>query len=263
MDERDAERFVHVHERIRASEPSPLMYGFVKALVGPPSLFFFRSRAIGAENVPEGGPVIVAPNHFSHWDHFLIAIHLRRKVQFMAKSQLFGNPVLDRVFKYGGTFPVRRGQGDSAAMATTQAILDRGGLMLMYPEGGRSRSDRPKDQPKRGIGQIALESGASIVPTAIVGSERIRRWRRELLRGRLQKVTVQFGEPMSFPRIERPSKEQAQQAADEVMARIRSTYDSLQRALEEMPRRKVLRAARRGELPGATAPGQLGAGKTS
>src|SRR5204862_86202 len=100
-------------------------------VVTPPCLLFYRTRAIGAEHVPTSAPVILAPNHFSQWDHFFAGVYLRRKVRFMAKSQLFSNAVIQYIFWHGGAFPVRRGHQDEEAFKTAYAILDRSGCLLM------------------------------------------------------------------------------------------------------------------------------------
>jgi 1-acyl-sn-glycerol-3-phosphate acyltransferase len=197
----------------------------------------------GFENVPRTGPVILAPNHFSQWDHFFAAVYLRRKVQFMAKSQLFTNPAIKYIFKHGGVFPVRRGHHDDEAFVTANAILDRGGTMLMYAEGGRSRTG-DLGQPKRGIGKIALESGVPVVPVAIHGSAGVRGWRRF----RFPKVTIQYGEPMTSPAKADPSREEEQLVANQIFDRVRAMYVDL----EENGRRDVLRRLREG-LP-ATSP---------
>ncbi len=127
-------------------------------------------------------------------DHFFVGLYLRRKVRFMAKSQMFGPPVLTYVYKHGGVFPVRRGHHDEEAFKTAATILDQDEMLLVYAEGGRSRSGKLKEV-KPGIGRIALESGAPVVPVAIHGSEKVRRWKRL----RFPKVTVQFGEPLHLP----------------------------------------------------------------
>jgi 1-acyl-sn-glycerol-3-phosphate acyltransferase len=172
--------------------------------------------------VPASGPVLLAPNHFSVWDHFFAAVYLRRKVQFMAKSQLFGPPVLTSIYKHGGVFPVRRGQHDEEAFKTAYTLLDQGEMLLVYAEGGRSRSQE-LGEPKPGIGRIALESGAPIVPVAIHGSARVRGWKRL----RFPKVTVQFGEPLSFPIETDPSRERQIEAATEVFAEVKEMYGAL------------------------------------
>ncbi len=117
-------------------------------------------RAIGVENVPKSGALLLAPNHFSQMDHFFVGLYLRRKVRFMAKSQMFGPPVLTYVYKHGGVFPVRRGHHDEEAIKTAPTILGQGEMLLVYAEGGRSRSGK-LGEVKPGIGRIALESEAT------------------------------------------------------------------------------------------------------
>ena len=126
--------------------------------------------------MPTEGPAIIAPNHFSFLDHFFVAVYMRRKVHFMAKSQLFKRP-LQFIYTHGGVFPVRRGHRDEEAFKTAHAILGRGDMVVMYAEGGRSRTGE-LGEAKPGIGRLALETGAAVVPTAIVGTERARNWKR-------------------------------------------------------------------------------------
>src|SRR4051794_40453294 len=190
-------------------------------LLTPYLLIVHRARAIATSHVPEGGPVIIAPNHFSFLDHFFIAVYLRRKVNFMAKSQLF-KPPMQFVYGHGGVFPVRRGYGDEEAFKTAHAVLGRGDIVLMYPEGGRSRSGE-LGTPKRGLGRLALESGAPIVPTAIVGTQGARNWKRLSF----PNVTVLFGDPVRFERIENPTREQQIEAAQLVFDRVKALYDGL------------------------------------
>ncbi len=121
--------------------------------------------------------MILAPNHFSFMDHFLMGCYIRRKVRFMAKSQLFSGP-MQFVYTHGGVFPVRRGARDEEMFVTAKAILARGGAITMYCEGGRSRDGKLAEHAKAGIGRIALETGAPIVPIAIHGSSKIRNWKR-------------------------------------------------------------------------------------
>ena len=137
---------------------------------------------------------MLAPNHFSQMDHFFTGLYLRRQIRFMAKSQIFGPPVLTYVFKHGGVFPVRRGHHDEEAFKTVFTLLEQEEMLLVYAEGGRSRSGE-LGEPKAGIGRMALESGAPVVPVAIHGSASVRRWKRFTF----PKVTVQYGEPLSFP----------------------------------------------------------------
>jgi 1-acyl-sn-glycerol-3-phosphate acyltransferase len=243
-DSRPADYFDRYHDRARRRGPDAI-YDVARVILTPPTLFFYRARAIGTEHVPASGAVILAPNHFSQWDHFFAAVYLRRKICFMAKSQLFTNPIITWILSHGGAFPIRRGHRDEEAFKTASAILDRGDTLLIYAEGGRSRSGG-LGEPKPGVGKIALESGVPVVPVAIHGSAGVRGWKRF----RFPKVTIQFGQPVSFPAEQAPSRERQQQAADEIFDRVRGMYV----ALDQQGRRGVIRSLREG-LP-APDPGE-------
>jgi 1-acyl-sn-glycerol-3-phosphate acyltransferase len=220
-DPRPKEYFDGFHERARTRDPD-WVYDATRVLTSLYAWTFFRARASGAEKVPDRGPVILAPNHFSFMDHFFAGAFIRRRVRFMAKSQLF-TPPMQWIYTHGGVFPVRRGHHDEEAFITANAILERGGAIVMYLEGGRSRSGALSEQPKRGIGRIALESGAPVVPTAIHGSSRVRNWKR----GQFPKIRVRYGDAIRWPRVSEPTREQQQAVANEIFARIRALYASL------------------------------------
>src|SRR5215467_9641202 len=130
-DERPAEYFDQFHESARKGVG--WTYTFVRAIVSLPTLLIWRVRAIGVENVPKTGALILAPNHFSQMDHSYVGLYLlRRKVRFMAKSQMFGPPVLTYIYKHGGVFPVRRGHHDEAAIETAREILRQDEMLLIY-----------------------------------------------------------------------------------------------------------------------------------
>jgi 1-acyl-sn-glycerol-3-phosphate acyltransferase len=219
-DERPASYFDQFHAAARKGVG--WTYPLVRILVSLPTLLIYRVRAIGVKNVPKTGPLLLAPNHFSQMDHFFIGLYLRRQIRFMAKSQMFGPPVLTYIYKHGGVFPVRRGQHDEEAFKTAFAILDQDGMLLVYAEGGRSRSSE-LGEPKPGIGRIALESGVPVVPVAVHGSAKVRRWKRL----RFPKVTVQYGEPIVFPVEPSPSHERQLEVATEVFGHVRDMYEGL------------------------------------
>ncbi|HZK16568.1 MAG TPA: lysophospholipid acyltransferase family protein [Solirubrobacterales bacterium] len=235
-DERPASYFDQFHAAARKGVG--WTYRLVRLIVTPPTLLLYRVRAIGVRNVPKDGPLILAPNHFSQMDHFFTGLYLRRKIRFMAKSQMFGPPVLTYVYKHGGVFPVRRGHKDEEAFKTAFTILDQDGMLLIYAEGGRSRSDE-LGEVKPGIGRIALESGAPVVPVAIHGSAGVRRWKRF----RFPKVTVQFGEPLRFPVEDSPTRERQLEVATEIFEQVREMYEGL--ALTRNGRRASRRSSDR------------------
>jgi 1-acyl-sn-glycerol-3-phosphate acyltransferase len=222
-DERPQEYFDVFHARTRGGPPGTT-YEVVRAFTVLHALTTFRARGIDSGNVP-AGPVILAPNHASNMDHFFTAAFIRRRIQFMAKSQLFGSGPLSWIYTHGGVFPVRRGGQDEEAFITAFRILDRGGALVMYPEGTRSRTGELAPSAKPGVGRLALESGAPVVPVAIVGSHQARNWRRL----QFPKVTVQYGVPFRFEAVPDTTRDQQQRAADYIFGRIRELHSNLER----------------------------------
>jgi 1-acyl-sn-glycerol-3-phosphate acyltransferase len=222
-DARSKESFDGFHARTRTHRPN-FVYEVVRILMSLMAWVLFRVRGYRPERVPAVGPVILAPNHFSFLDHFFLGVALRRKVHFMAKSQLF-KPPMQYIFSPGGVFPVRRGFADEEAFITATTVLDRGDAMAMYAEGGRSRTGEPAKKAKRGIGRLALLSGAPVVPVAIVGSSHVRNWKR----GQFPKVRVYYGEPFAYERVAAPTRDQEQAAADAIFAKVRELYDAATR----------------------------------
>ena len=222
-DPRPKEFFDQFHERVRSREPEAKVYEVVRTATVLWALIAFRARGVSTENVPNG-PVILAPNHASFMDHFFTGAFIRRRVQFMGKSQLFSG-IGGWIFSHGGVFPVRRGHHDEEAFISAFRILGRGGAVVMYCEGGRSRTGKLGERARPGIGRLALESGVPVVPVGILGSHQVRNWRRL----RFPRVTIKFGRPFRFERIESPSREQQQEAADFIFARIGEIHGELER----------------------------------
>ncbi|HEY2652248.1 MAG TPA: lysophospholipid acyltransferase family protein [Solirubrobacteraceae bacterium] len=233
-DQRPAEYFDRFHERARRGEPG-WTQELTRFLTVPYSLLAFRLHSIGSENVPNGA-VILAPNHASFMDHFFAGGLIRRRIRYMAKSQLFGSAVGNYIFSVGGVFPVRRGYHDEEAFITAFTLLDRGELVVMYAEGGRSRNGEVAEQARPGIGRLAVESGAPVVPVAILGSHQVRNWKRL----KFPRVTVQYGTPFRFERTAESTREQQQEAADYILDRIRELHAQL----EVLGHRGALKAAR-------------------
>jgi 1-acyl-sn-glycerol-3-phosphate acyltransferase len=235
-DERPKEFFDKYHQRVRAGEPEAKVYEIVRIVTVLHALITFRARSIGSQNVPLG-PLILAPNHASFMDHFFAGAFVRRRIQFMAKSQLFAPGPAQYIFSHGGVFPIRRGSQDDEAFISAYKILERGGAIGMYCEGGRSRNGQIAAEARPGIGRLALESGAPVVPVAILGSYQVRNWKRL----QFPRVTVSYGKPIRFDVVTEPSRELQQEAADYILQRIRELHTELSR----LGHRGALRAARR------------------
>jgi glycerol-3-phosphate dehydrogenase (NAD(P)+) len=187
------------HERTRRRGVNPFVYWPARWVLKTFILVYFRLRRLGREHIPEGG-VILAANHRSFLDPFAIGCCIPRPIYFVAKQELFRNPILGWFLNCMGAFPIRRGESDEESMETAHRLLDRGEAIVIFPEGTRIRAGSLA-KPKRGVGRLALESGAPVVPIAITGSERARTgWRI-----RPVKVHVRCGAPLTFPRVEDPS----------------------------------------------------------
>jgi 1-acyl-sn-glycerol-3-phosphate acyltransferase len=239
-DPRPKEYFDHFHELVRSEEPEAKVYEVTRVLTSLHALITFRARGIDSQNVP-AGPVILAPNHASFMDHFFTGAFVRRRVQFMGKSQLFKG-FMGWWYSHGGVFPVRRGHHDEEAFVTSFKVLERGGAVVMYPEGGRSRTGAIGDA-RPGIGRLALESGAPVVPVAILGSYQVRNWKRL----QFPKVTIQYGKPLRFEPIDHPSRDEQQQAAEVILDRIKAIHAELER----LGHRDALSAAHQRARPGS------------
>lgn len=199
------------HQRARRRGVNPFVYWVTRAVIQPFLQLYFRLRRYGREHVPARGPVILCANHRSFLDPFVVGVCARRPVYFVAKRELFENRLQAWFLNALGAFPVRRGESDEEMIETARAILARGDAVVIFPEGTRIRSGS-LGSPKRGVGRLALESGAAVVPVAVTGTERARRgWRV-----RPVKVKVRCGRPLTFPRVESPSPS----LAAEVTARI-------------------------------------------
>lgn len=182
----------------------------VYIIVRPLIHLLFPFRVVGGGNVPEGGALLCA-NHASGWDPILIALALPNdsRLNFMAKEELFKNGFLRWLITKLGGFPVKRGGNDLAAMKTSLKILGNGDRLLVFPEGTRVEKEGDADA-KGGITVMATRTGVPIIPIYCGGKKSL-----------FRKYTIVFGEPY-VPVIagRRPTPEENQQAAEEVMRRI-------------------------------------------
>jgi len=176
------------HRIARERGINPRLYRIFKLVLVPVLRTLFGLRVFGVENVPKTGPVVIVPKHKSFWDAFFVAAPLKRRVHFMGKAELF-HGWRGRLYLALGAFPVQRGVSDAEAIETARAILARGDVLALFPEGTRVRDPDELGTPKRGAARLAIEAGAVLVPAAITGTEQ-----RRLHLPR--KVQVSFGEPI-------------------------------------------------------------------
>jgi len=170
-----------------------------------------RVRVIGADRVPEDGPVIVAANHASYFDIPLLGMSLPRQADYLAKRELFVLPLIAPLLRALGGVPVKRGGGDRAAMAEVARRLAAGRLLVIYPEGTRSRTG-VLGPARAGIGRIVAQSKAVVVPVFIQGTSGLRPF---------GEVTLRFGEPIDFgPDLATDLSQSEQMQSKNIYARI-------------------------------------------
>ena len=166
-----------LHARARRRGVNPIVYWLMRSLLQPFAHLYWRLSRIGREHIPAQGPFIIAANHRSFLDPFVIALMARRPIYFMTKKEAFINRPAAWLLSSLGAYPIDRGGSDQDAMATTKAILERGDGVLIFPECTRTRPGA-LGRPKRGVGRLALEAGVPIVPVAVIGTEAVRNgWR--------------------------------------------------------------------------------------
>jgi 1-acyl-sn-glycerol-3-phosphate acyltransferase len=197
----------------------------IRALLVPVSRAAFRPVISGREHVPRTGPVILAANHLSFLDSFLVPLVAPRPVVFLAKDDYFtGTGVRGRLtgatLRGLGAVPVPRGahRAAQAALETALGLLNEGRAFGIHPEGSRSRDGRLY-RGRTGVAWLALASGAPVVPVALVGTERIQPVGASLPRpGR---VTVRFGAPLHFTAPAGSAGRARREATDQIMEEIR------------------------------------------
>ena len=198
----DEERLLTYHRFTREHGVNRPLYFLARLILVPFLLVYFRLSRIGREHGRVSGPLIVAANHRSFLDPFVIGASLpwRRPLHYVAKVELFEKRWLGWILNRLGAYPVRRGQSDEQTLVTSREVLERGGAVCIFPEGTRHRTGS-LGRPKRGFGRLALETGAAVLPVAVYGTEQVRRgWKI-----RPKKVKVRMGRALTFPRTEDPS----------------------------------------------------------
>lgn len=197
------------------------LYRFAKALVNPLYRLAFRVRVEGLENIPTEGGVILCGNHINFSDPIMVGIVAPRPVSFMAKEEIFRNPVLGFVARGVGAFPIKRGQPDRASLKKALEVLHEGGCFGIFPEGTRSHTGHLQ-KPEPGTAYIALKSGATVVPVGITSTYRL-----------FSTVVVRFGPAVNLDRFKgaKLSGDLLDQASQEIITAIGHQLDPLPMAV--------------------------------
>jgi len=181
----------------------------------------FRVRVLGRENIPAAGGALIASNHQSFFDPVLIGVGLRREVDYMARASLFRNAVFRRLIVSLNAFPIKREGVDVEAMREAIARIRRGRLVLVFPEGTRTR-DGSLGVVRRGLSLISERAQAPIVPAVIQGAYQA--WPRGARMIRPHRIGVAFGRPISV-------EEQSRMTSEELAAVVADRWRSLRSSL--------------------------------
>lgn len=162
----------------------------------------------GLSNLPAKGGLVLVSNHTSYWDPVIVGCAINRRINYMAKSELFDIPLLSAFIRAVGTFPVRRDQLDRTAIRTAMKLLEEGQIVGVFPEGTRSRTGELL-KPHLGAAMLALKADVPLLPVAIKGS-----------RGVFSKVRINIGKPMFYKTDTKTSRTDMEKASNSVMDQI-------------------------------------------
>lgn len=176
--------------------------------------FNYKVKYIGTENIPDSGAFILAANHFNFFDPLLVGLGIKgRQVHFMAKKEIFKNPLAAWFCTNLNAFPIDRSAPDLKGLRHSFAVLENGKILGIFPEGTRSENGEIGDA-KKGIITIAVKTKSDILPAALYNEDNLKR---------RSKTTVRYGKLIKYEDLglpDRPSKSQIADAADFVMEKI-------------------------------------------
>ena len=218
------ERLARYHDYTRRHGVNWPLYLLARIFMTPFCVVYFRLTRTGREHGRVRGGLIVAANHRSFLDPFVIGGTLpwRRPMNYVAKVELFERRWQGWVLSRLGAFPIRRGESDEDSVETARMVVERGGTVCIFPEGTRIRTGS-LSAPKRGVGRLALQTGAPVIPAAVLGTEHVRRgWRI-----RPKKVKVRLGRAMTFPRAAEPSPALAETVTARIWPNVELQWEDL------------------------------------
>ncbi len=188
------------------------MKGILRTIVKIYFKVFYRVKITGTENVPDKGAAVLCSNHIGEIDMFLIGVKLKRLIRYMAKEELFKNPVLAAFIKWLGAFPVKRGRADVESVKTALKLLNDGHIIGIFPEGTRMKNKKEKIiKVKPGAAMFAVKTGVPVIPVAIEGNYKL-----------FSKIRVVFGNPfyLDADKDIKYTNEDFKKMSEEIMKKI-------------------------------------------
>lgn len=191
-------------------------YGLSRAICRIVCVALWRFRAVGTDNVPRSGPVIVACNHVSYLDPVALGVGMPRMLTYLAKKQLFAIPVLGPIIRGLSVVPLDRDAGGVAAVRVALRVLKDGRCVGIFPEGTRNLTGAAPE--KGGAALLGALSGAPVVPAAVVGTKNAKRFAQ---------IRVAFGPPLTIVRNRKADGDDLEKWTAEIMRRIRVLEESI------------------------------------
>ncbi len=201
---------------------TPLWYCFFRGLALIIFKVSFRIKIRGKGNIPSKGPVVLASNHLSYLDPIVLVLVTPRRMNFMAKEELFKNSLFRLLITQLGAFPLKRERWDRSAYQRALAVLKGGGVLILFPEGTRSR-DGKLGHLREGAVRIALRAGVPLVPVVIGGTDKILPRGKRIIR--LGKIKVQVGKPLAAVKLDK--NKDFKREADEFVSSLNKTMRKL------------------------------------
>ncbi|MDR6122560.1 1-acyl-sn-glycerol-3-phosphate acyltransferase [Bacillus sp. SLBN-46] len=190
-------------------------YDFAKSVVSGVFKPWYRIEAIGVENFPKEGGILLCSNHIHNFDPIVVGIMAPRPVHYMAKEEIFRVPVLGNIVRKCNAFPVKRGFGDREALRSGLKVLKEGNVFGLFPEGTRSKTGE-LGKGLSGAGFFALRSEAFVLPCAVIGPYKS-----------FSKLKVVYGEPIDMSEM-RAAKASADEVTELIMSEIQKLKDAHQ-----------------------------------
>lgn len=181
-----------------------IVYGILKPI--------YRVEAIGKENIPKEGGVLLCTNHIHNFDPPIVGMMAPRPISFMAKEELFNVPVLGKILPHVNAFPVKRGMSDREALRTGLKVLKEGKVLGLFPEGTRSKTGE-LGKGLAGAGFFALRTDADVIPCAIIGPYKA-----------FSRLKIVYGKPIDMKTL-RENKASAEETTEAIMEEIRKLIE--------------------------------------
>lgn len=182
-------------------------YSFARSVVSAIFKPLYRIEAIGAEQFPKEGGVLLCCNHISNFDPIVVGIMIKRNVYYMAKEELFKVPVFGKIVAMCNAFPVKRGMSDREALRKALKVMKEGHVLGLFPEGTRSKTGE-LGKGLAGAGFFALKSDAAVIPCAIIGPYKS-----------FRKLKMVYGSPIDMTEL-RKNRASAEEVTELIMSEI-------------------------------------------